>query len=324
VNRRTFLAALGGLAATTAAGIALGRRGGAAEVLRVGVMANLTHAPLLASIGSGRLARALAPVALEVRIFRAGPRVTEALLGGAIDVGTSGPAPIVIQHARHAGGGGGLRVLGGVASGGASLVVAKSARVAGPSDLRGKRLAVSQIGSTQDVALRAYLRGRGFSDAASGGDVHVYATAPSAILAQMKSGDIDGAWLAEPWATRLVREIDAVRLVDERDLWPDRRFATALSVTRRGREGLPSIARFVEVLREEVARANEDPASTRAEAYAELRRRVGDPGARSVFDEAWGFVDFTSDPLRATVETFARDAASMGLVPAGSTASPFA
>src|SRR5689334_969498 len=114
MNRRVFLAALGGLAVTTAAGIAIGRRSDPSRVLRVGVMANLTHAPLLAAIGSGRLARALAPVELEVKIFRAGPRVTEALLGNAIDVGTAGPAPIVIQHARHAGGGGGLSIRGGV------------------------------------------------------------------------------------------------------------------------------------------------------------------------------------------------------------------
>jgi NitT/TauT family transport system substrate-binding protein len=323
VNRRAFLAAIGGAAALAATGVAVGRRGGP-RALRVGVMSNLTHAPLLAGIGSGRLARALAPTPIEVLVVRSGPRVTEALLGGAIDVGAAGPAPIVIHHARHHGGGGGLRVLGGVCSGGASLVVSKRTRIDGPADLRTKRLAVAQLGSTQDVALRTYLREHGLADATAGGDVRVYATPPSAILAQMRSGDIDGAWLAEPWATRLVLELGATRLIDERDLWPERRFASALSVTKRGNEASPAIARFVDALRSEVERAAADPAAARGEAYAELRRRIGNPGARTIFDAAGEHVDFTTDPLRASVEKFATDAAAVGLVPARLAASPFA
>jgi NitT/TauT family transport system substrate-binding protein len=113
VNRRVFLAGLAGAVATAATGVALGRRSGAgASVLRVGVMANLTHAPMLAGLGSGRIAQALAPVAIESRVFRAGPRVTEALIGDAIDVGTSGPAPAVVHHARHSSGGRGGRASG--------------------------------------------------------------------------------------------------------------------------------------------------------------------------------------------------------------------
>lgn len=323
MNRRGFLAALGGAAALAATGVAVGRRGGP-RALRVGVMANLTHAPLLAGIGSGRIARALAPLPIEVLVFRSGPRVTEALLGGAIDVGTAGPGPIVIHHARHQSRGGGLRVLGGVCSGGASLVVAQRSNIAGPADLKKKRIAISQLGSTQDVALRTYLREHGLADATAGGDVRVYATAPSAILAQMKSDDIDGAWLPEPWATRLVFEAGASRLIDERDLWPDRRFASALSVTKRGNETRPAITAFVEALRSEVERAAADPAAVRAEAYAELKRRIGNPGARAIFDAAGEHVDFTTDPLRASVEKLASDAAAIGLVPARLATSPFA
>src|SRR5262249_53730328 len=114
-----------------------------------------------------------------------------------------------------------------------------------------------------------------------------------------------------------------VRFIDERDLWPERRFATTLLVTRGAREHDPSIEALAAALRDEVARANDDPKTTRDEAYAELKRHVGNPGARAVFDDAARFVDFTTDPLRASVETFAASAAAQGLCPVGSVASLF-
>ena len=317
MNRRVFLAGLAGAVATAATGIALGRRSGGAGVLRVGVMANLTHAPLLAGLGSGRIAEALAPVVIESRVFRSGPRVTEALIGDAIDVGTSGPAPAVVHHARHSSGGrGGLRILGGCSSGGASLVVTRRARIRSAEDLHGKSLAVTQIGTTQDLALRSYLAEHSFRDTTAGGDVRVIAVAGATILEQMRSGELDGAWLPEPWATRIVRELGAERFIDERDLWEGRRFSTAVLVARADRAADARVTRFASALAEEVARAVRDPANTREEAYAELGRRVGNAGKRADFDAAWAFIDFTSDPLRATVEELGRRARSLQILPA--------
>jgi len=320
VNRRTFLAAALGTAATAAAtaatGIALGRREDDGSTLRVGVMANLTHAPLLAGLGSGRIARALAPVKIESRVFRAGPRVTEALIGNAIDVGTSGPAPAVVHHARHsAGGRGGLRILSGCASGGASLVVTGRSGIGRADDLHGKAVAVTQIGTTQDLALRTYLAEHGLKDRAAGGDVRVIAVAGATILTQMSTGDLDGAWLPEPWATRIVRELKATRFIDERDLWPSRRFSTAVLVARADRAGDARVRRLVTALEDEVERAAQDPARTREEAYAELTRTIGNPGKRWDLDAAWSFMDFTSDPLRETVEELGRRAKRLDLVP---------
>lgn len=316
MDRRAFLGALIGVAAAGAAGTALARRGPRPGVLRVGVMTNLTHAPLLAGLGSGRIAHALAPVRVEPVVFRAGPRVTEAMIGGAIDVGTAGPAAVVVHHARHARRGRGLRVLSGCSSGGASLVVAHRARVSRPDDLRGRRLAVTQLGTSQDVALRTFLRDHGLREVAAGGDVEVLAISASTILAQLRAGDLDGAWLAEPWATRVVREVGAIRLVDERALWPSRRFATALLAAPASRASEPAILALARALGEEVARAQRDPVTAREEAYAELRRRTGNPGKREDFDAAWSFVDFTIDPLAESVERFTAQAAALGFCPA--------
>lgn len=315
MNRRVFLGGIAAVAATgIGGGIAFARRP-SSDVLRVGVMMNLTHAPLLAGLGSGRIARALAPTKVETVPFRAGPRVSEALLGGAIDAGTAGSAAIVIHHARHSAAGGGLRVVSGCASGGASFMVSKSSGIRSPEDLHGKRLAVTQIGTTQDVALRAYLRSRGLVDRAAGGDVTILAIASSVILDQMKRGELHGAWLAEPWATRLETEIGAVRFIDERDLWPNRRFSTAALATRATSANDPRVAALAVALAEEAARAETALEITLDEAYAEMRRHVGNPGARKIFTTAARFVDFTADPIRSSFTRFAEDAAAMGFTP---------
>src|ERR1700690_2866015 len=141
-----------------------------------------------------------------------------------------GRAAIVYTNARHAGL---LRVLSGCSSGGASFVVAKASGIRGPGDLRGKTLATPQIGTTQDISLRKYLAAHGYKPAERGGDVTVHALDSMTILTEMRRGALDGAWLPEPWATRVVIDAGAERLVDERDLWPGRMFPTALVVARR-------------------------------------------------------------------------------------------
>ena len=320
MNRRAFLGGLAGAAAVVATGVAVAKKSDDPNVLRVGVMANLTHAPLLAGLGSGRIAAALAPLKIETRVFRSGPRVTEALLGDAIDVGTTGPAPVVVHHARHSSGGtSGLRVLAGCSSGGASFVVTKSSNIRGPEDLHGKRLAVTQIGTTQDMTLRSYLAAHGLKDATAGGDVNVNAITGAVILAQMKTGEIDGAWLPEPWGTRIVRELGAVRLIDERDIWENHRFASSILVSRAKRAAEPNIVRLKDALAAEVERALADPTTSRGEAYAELQREVGNPGKREDFDAAWPFIDFTSDPVASSIKKFAEEATTLGFIPEGRT-----
>ncbi len=283
-------------------------------VVRIGFMTNLTHAPIVVGLASGRVERALG-ARVETRSFRAGPRVIEALVGDAIDVGVAGPSAIVFAHARH--GAGLLRVLSGCASGGASFVVGRASGIRGPADLRDKTLATPQIGTTQDIALRKYLKQHGYEPSERGGDVTVHALDATTILAEIRRGRLDGAWLPEPWATRVVQEASADRLIDERDLWPDHRFPTAL-VAARGdfvqREPALS-ARLCAVMGDEVDRALRAPDETCEAARAELSRLLGKKMPAPLFHEAWRYIDFTSDPLAGALQTVAEDAASLGLAP---------
>ncbi|MDP9150760.1 MAG: ABC transporter substrate-binding protein, partial [Myxococcota bacterium] len=280
---------LGGACAATLAGACRARD---RSVVRVGFMTNLTHSPVMAGLATGRVARAI-NARVEALSFRAGPRVLEALIGDAIDVGIAGPAPIVYTHARH--GGGALRILCGCASGGASLVVGSASGIRGPDDLRGKVLATPQIGTTQDIALRKYLRAHGYESAERGGDVTVHALDAATILLEVRRNALHGAWLPEPWATRLVLDAGAARLVDERDLWPNRAFPTALVVARGDfvRERGPLTERLVVALGEEVERALHDVPETQRIASAELARLLGKRLPPKLVEEAWRFVDFT-------------------------------
>jgi NitT/TauT family transport system substrate-binding protein len=282
--------------------------------VRMGFMTNLTHGPAIAGLASGRIAQALG-VPVESRSFRAGPRVIEALVGDAIDVGVSGPAPVVYTHARH--GPGTLRILSGCCSGGASFVVGRDARITGPQDLRGKVLATVQIGTTQDIALRKYLRSHGYEPAERGGDVTVHALDAATILTEIKRGVLDGAWLPEPWATRVVMDAKAVRLIDERDLWPNRAFATAVVVARGDfvRRDPAMAARVVSAITAEVERAKTQADETREAVRVELGRLLGKALPRPLIDEAARWVDFTADPLPQAIETLAHDAATLGLAP---------
>ncbi|HEY3819706.1 MAG TPA: ABC transporter substrate-binding protein [Polyangiaceae bacterium] len=311
VSRRDLLVGAG------AAALLAGCRTRSKDVLRLGFMTNLTHAPIMAGIASGRIEKALG-VAVEARSFRAGPRVLEALMGDAIDVGAAGPSAIVYTNARH--GAGTLRLVTGCCSGGASFVVAAASRIAGWEDLRGKTLATTQIGTTQDISLRKYLHQHGYAPGERGGDVAVTALDAATILTEMRRGALDGAWLAEPWATRLVRDVGAVRLVDERSLWPDRLFPTALVVARGayGREHPERMARLAEAVGEEVDRAQRLPDETRALVGDELTRLLGKRLPDALLAEAWRYVDFTRDPLLRALDVIADDAATLGLAPPSS------
>ena len=136
-----------------------------------------------------------------------------------------------------------IRIVSGATSGGAYLVV--KPEITSAAQLKGKTLATPQLGNTQDVALRAWLKSQGLSsDPQGGGDVAILPQANAQTLDTFKSGDIDGAWVPEPWATRLVQEGGGKVLVDERDLWPDGQYVTThLVVTRSSCEAHPDVVK---------------------------------------------------------------------------------
>jgi len=270
--------------------------GGPADEVRLGYFDNVTHAPALVGLEKGLFTDALGDTKLSAEIFSAGPATIEALSAGAIDAAYIGPNPAVNSYVQSAGQS--VRVVSGATSGGAALVVRPG--IDGPADLKGATIATPQLGNTQDVALRAWLAQEGHtSDTTGGGDVHVTPTENSQTLALFKSGKIDGAWLPEPWVSRLVLEADATVLVDEASLWKDGAFPTTELLV--GTEFLDKHPQTVKALLTGHAASvdwlNAHPDKAGAVINAKLTKDTGKPLSDPVIERALGNVTFTTDPI---------------------------
>jgi sulfonate transport system substrate-binding protein len=188
--------------------------------------------------------------------------------------------------------------------------------IAAPADLRGRKLADPQLGGTQDIALRWYLKNQGFStDAAGGGDVHILPQDNATTLNAFRQGQLDGAWLPEPWATRLIVEDGARVLVDERDLWPGGMFITTNLVVRTEflRAHPTTIHKLLEGLYTTNAYLSSNPAESQATANAAIAQVTGKALATNVVSGAWPHLAFTLDPLAATLKASADHQQKLGL-----------
>jgi NitT/TauT family transport system substrate-binding protein len=197
----------------------------AQTVIRVGAFPNITHPQAMVGKANGWFEKAMGPnTKIEWKGFNAGPSAIEALYAGAIDMTYVGPNPTISGYVRS--NGEALRVIAGACSGGAALVVRADSGIQTANDFHGKRIASPQLGNTQDVALRAWLKGNGLKTKDKGGDVEVIPLANPDQLTLFVKKELDAAWAPEPWATRLIREGNGRLFLDERTLWPGGQFVT--------------------------------------------------------------------------------------------------
>jgi NitT/TauT family transport system substrate-binding protein len=255
--------------------------------IRVGYFPNVTHSQALIGIARGDFGK-VKPV-----VFNAGPSVIEALFAGEIDLAYVGPNPAINGYVQSHGEA--LRIIAGATSGGASLVVRKGAQ-----NLNGRKVASPQLGNTQDVALRRWV-------AANRIRAEVVPAPNAEIFDLFRRGDIDGAWVPEPWASRLVLEASGVRLIDERTLWPNGDFVTAqvIASTKFLKAHPDRVRRFlqahVEITRWELAH----PAEARAIVNAEIGRLTGKKLAEPVLVSAWEHMRPTWDPIAPSLKASA-------------------
>jgi NitT/TauT family transport system substrate-binding protein len=287
---------------------------GPPSLVRLGYFANVTHAPALVAVEQGLFAEELgAGVVLEPRTFNAGPEAVEALFSEALDLTYIGPNPAINAFAQS--GGEAIRIVAGATSGGAALVVEPS--ITQPAELVGKKLATPQLGNTQDVALRFWLNEQGLAaNLEGGGDVSVRPQANAQTLETFRAGEIQGAWVPEPWATRLVLEGGGAVLVDERSLWPDGRFVTTHVVVRtKFLEKHPDlVAAVLRAHARAVDFVNAEPAEAREIVNAAIARLTGKGLPAAVIERAWGNLTFTVDPIASSLRKSAEDATAVGLL----------
>ncbi|MFD5323316.1 aliphatic sulfonate ABC transporter substrate-binding protein [Streptomyces sp. NPDC127092] len=285
-----------------------------ADSVRLGYFPNLTHATALVGDREGIFQKELGGTLLEVSTFNAGPSEIEALNAGSIDIGFIGPSPAINGYTKSKGGN--LRIVAGAASGGVKLVV-NPEKIKTVDDVKGKRIATPQHGNTQDVAFLNWVSQQGWKvDSQSGkGDVSVLRTDNKITPDAYKSGSIDGAWVPEPTASKLVSE-GAKVLLDESDLWPGKQFViTNVIVSQKFLAEHPDVVEAV--LRGSVktnAWIKADRERAKASANARLKELTGKPLGDEVIDGAWPSIRFTDDPLAATLQAQADHAVKSGLL----------
>jgi sulfonate transport system substrate-binding protein len=284
--------------------------------IRVGYFPNITHSQAVLGMERGDFRRALGPgVAVDSTIFNAGPSVIEALFARRIDLAYIGPNPAINGYIQSRGKA--LRIVAGATSGGAAFVVRPESGIRSAADLSGKKLATPQLGNTQDVALRDYLKAHGLTSTDKGGTVEIFPTPNPEIFDLFVQGRIDGAWVPEPWASRLVVDGRGSVLVDERDLWPSGDFVTAqVIVATEFLEQHPDLVKkwltaHVELTQWETSHSDEVAPLLNAA----LEKLTGKKLAPPVLDRAWKNLRPTWDPLPGSLHRSAEAAYAAGFLP---------
>jgi NitT/TauT family transport system substrate-binding protein len=284
-------------------------------IVRAAYFPNVTHAQALTGRATRKFEQALGPaVHIDWKEFNAGPSVIEALFAGALDLAYIGPNPTVAGYVRSRGEA--LRVIAGATSGGAALVVRPSAGIEKPEDFHGKRVATPQLGNTQDVALRTWLRTHNLKTREKGGDVQVIPIANPDQLTLFLKGEIDAAWSPEPWVSRLIQEAHARLFLDERDLWPNRQFVSTQLIVRTAflKEHPEMVKNWLRAHVELTEWINENPVEAKRVLNQQIQKDLGKALPLEVLDESFSRLQFTYDPVRTSLLSSAQQAYDAGFL----------
>lgn len=279
-------------------------QGDATEV-RLGYFPNVTHTPAIIGVKKDFYTKELGSTKLTTQTFNAGPDEVNALLGKSLDIAFIGSGPAINAFTKS---NGAIQLISGAVSGGAQLVTKPD--ITSPAQLAGKNIATPQLGNTQDVALKKYIAQQNLQG------VKITNLDNSKTLDAFKKGDLDGAWLPEPWSSRLVLDAGAKVLLDEKTLWPDGRFPTTVIIVRS--EFLQQHPQTVQaVLRGHLkaidwAKANEADAKTVVNSA--LKELAGSSLSQPVLDRAFSGIEQTADPIASTFPQLAKDSVTAQIV----------
>jgi NitT/TauT family transport system substrate-binding protein len=304
---------------------------GISKTLRLGYFPNINHAQAVIGLNNGDFQKILGNnTKVETVVFNAGPSAIEALLAKRIDATYIGPSPTINGYVVSDGKD--IRVISGAASGGASFVVRNDSGINSVKDLGGKKFASPELGNTQDISLRKYLVNNGFKTVENGGNVTIVPVSNADILTLFLKKEIDGAWVPEPWATRLVNEAHGKIFVDERKLWPpDGKFVTTNIIVRTDylKENPDVIKKLLEANVNETLWINKQLNKTGINTINEnnsniikvinafnngLKQITGKTIPNDELKEAFARTDFTYDPLKQSLYKIGNDANSLGFI----------
>ena len=281
--------------------------------IRVAFFPSIVHAVPIVGIENQTFAENLDEnLSIEIKVFDSGPQVIESIFSNSVDVAYVGPGPVINGFLKSDGKD--LKILGSAANGGASFIIQKNSGLESIENYSGKRVAAPQISNTQDVSLRHYLYENGLKPAEKGGDVFVLNISNPDIYTLFAKGDIDGAWVPEPWATMLVEELDGVRLFDENEIWPENKFSSVLLIGRSDYiEKHPEIVRnWIDANEKTVQWINNNPDESKKLYNQFMKGHMGKTLPEKIVQESFSKIVITSTPVENSVYTFAERADSLG------------
>jgi len=281
--------------------------------IRVAYFPNVGHAVPIVGIENGIFSSGLGNKTLiETKLFDSGPQVVESLFSNSIDIAYVGPGPAINAFLKSQDNN--IKILSGSASGGASFVVHPQSSINSVEDFPGKRIAAPQIGNTQDVSLRHFLHSNGLESAEKGGSVIVFNISNPDIYTLFTKGDIDAAWVPEPWATILVNELGGTRLFFEEELWTDNQFASVLLIGKADfvEENPLIMQSWLRSHHETVNWINENPEKTTIVFNQFMKNTFGKSFPDEIISESLENLQITSDPISDSIFIFAERADSLG------------
>ena len=313
-TRSLIFAGIAGIILLSALGIVLNSDDTASEnKIRIAYFPNIGHTIPIVGMEKGFFKKSLGDdVQIETRVFDSGPQAIESLFANSIDLAYVGPGPAItgfLNSENH-----NVKILAGAASGGASFIVHPNSKILLASDFAGKKIAAPQIGNTQDVSLRSYLAENGLKPSDKGGSVTIYNIPNPDIYTLFVKGDIDGAWVAEPWATILEIELGGKRLFHEEDLWPNKEFASVLLIGNVNYvEKHPQVvSNFLKAHHDTAAWINQNQVETRIVFNDFLKSHLGKSLSDDVVDIALSNLAITDNPQNDSIYSFAKKADALG------------
>jgi NitT/TauT family transport system substrate-binding protein len=283
--------------------------------LHLGYFPNFTHAQAIVGLARGTFKGALGPnVTIDSKTFNAGGDEITALFAGQIDIGYIGPSPAVNGYIKSKGND--VRIIAGAVNGGAELIVRPAANINAPADFANKKVATPQLGNTQDVALRKWLKDNGLNAKEQGGNVTVIPTQNADTLTAFQKGDIDAAWVPEPWGTRLIQEAGGKLFLDETSLWPGGQFPTAVVIVRTDflNQHPDVVLNFLRAHVETTQWIAANPDDAKKLVNDGLAQLTGKALKQATIDDAWKLISVTNDPVAFAVVTGANSAFDLGFI----------
>jgi NitT/TauT family transport system substrate-binding protein len=280
--------------------------GGSPVTVHLGLLANITHAPALVAIQKGYFAKDLGSNKLSTTVYNSGTQETTAILAGQLDAAYVGPNPAINSFLKS--GGTAIRIISGVATGGASVVVKPG--ISSAAGLKGKTVDTPSLGNTQDVAIRYWLKQNGLATTTTGGgDVTVKPTNPnSSAVLQFQSGQIAGASEPSPYDVEMVKDGGKV-------LFSEPGVTTLLIVTQKFLKSDPAVVN--DLLKAQIQAEDyikSDPTGAQTAANTELTSLSGKGIKSSVLPAAFKEITFTNDPDASSLATDATQAKAVGLL----------